>query len=79
VPDGTTYAAALGSASQCIETTSELVTGTCTPAGRNLVVNGRAMQCNNQDWPLPLPTQRHHGYCIQADAGPPNQLDLTLR
>jgi spore coat protein A, manganese oxidase len=78
VPDGTTYAAALGSASVCLETTSELVSGTCMPAGRKLTVNGRELPCNSQEWAVPLPTQRHHGYCIQAEAGPPDQLDLTL-
>ena len=79
VPDGTTYAADLGSTAACIETTSELLSGTCTPASRDVIVNGRTMKCNKKDWDVPLPTQRNHGYCIQSDSGPPNHLDLTLR
>jgi len=73
VPDATTFSSgALGTGEVCYETTSELVTGDCTPASRNLTVNGRAMLCNGLDWPVPLPTQRHHGYCIQAPAGTPS-------
>jgi hypothetical protein len=73
VPDATTFSSgALGTGEVCYETTSELVTGDCTPASRNLTVNGRAMLCNGLDWPVPLPTQRHHGYCIQALAGTPS-------
>jgi len=78
VPDGTTYANDLGGTAACIETTSQLLSGTCTPASRNLLVNGRTMKCNKQDWDVPLPSQRNHGYCIQTDSGPPNHLNLTL-
>ncbi len=76
IPDGTTYTVDFGSASVCYETTSELVTGDCTPAARLLTVNGVEQKCNQQDWTLP--TQRHHGYCIQTDAGPPNSLLMHL-
>jgi hypothetical protein len=76
VPDGTTYTVDFGGASVCYETTSELVTGDCTPAARLLTVNGVEQKCNQQDWTLP--TQRHHGYCIQTDAGPPNSLLMHL-
>jgi spore coat protein A len=76
IADGTTYSANWGAAPVCYETTSRLVTGQCTPASRDLTVNGVAVKCNNQDWVLP--TQRHHGYCFQSDAGPPNHLNVTL-
>lgn len=78
VPDGTTFSSNLGAGAACIETTSELFGGSCQPAGRELFMNGRKMQCNGMNWALPLPTQRHHGYCIQATPGPPNTLNLSL-
>jgi hypothetical protein len=76
IPDGTTYSANWGAAPACYETTSKLVTGQCSPASRDLTVNGVTMKCNGQDWVLP--TQRHHGYCFQAAAGPPNHLNVTI-
>ena len=76
IPDGTTYSANWGGSAACYETTSELVTGDCSPASRALTVNGVLMKCNKSNWVLP--TQRHHGYCFQALAGPPNHLDVTL-
>jgi spore coat protein A, manganese oxidase len=80
VPDGTTFQSGnLGTAEVCYETTSEIVTGECNPGGRNLTVNGRAMTCNGQDWAVPLPTQRHHGYCIQATAGTPANFSFEAR
>jgi len=81
VADGSTYASGdLGSSAVCYETTSELITGTCTPAARNLTVNAVPMTCNSSnEWAVPLPTQRHHGYCIQADAGPPSEVSFTVR
>jgi hypothetical protein len=78
VPDGTTYSTNFGASAPCLETTSELVDGDCQPAGRDLFVNGRKMQCNGQPWALPLPSQRHHGYCFQGPAGPPNSLSLNI-
>jgi hypothetical protein len=78
VPDGTTYSNNLGGGEVCLETTSEIVTGECQPGGRSQTVNGRGMLCNNQPWPVPLPTQRHHVYCIQAPAGPPSFFNLSL-
>jgi hypothetical protein len=80
VPDGTTFQSGnLGTAEVCYETTSEIVTGECNVGGRNLTVNGRAMTCNGQDWPVPLPTQRHHGYCIRATAGTPANFSFEAR
>lgn len=78
VPDGTTFSSSFGAGSVCLETTSELVSGTCSPGGRDVFANGRKMLCNGMDWAVPLPTQRHHGYCFQASPGPPNMLSLTL-
>ncbi len=71
VPDGTTFQSGpLGTSATCHQTTSELLTGSCSgfASGRTLTVNGRNMDCNG-DWPYPLPPQRNHGYCIQTTAG----------
>jgi spore coat protein A, manganese oxidase len=61
----------LGSGAACFETEAEILSGTCTGFnnGRRLTVNGKVVNCNNQSWPYPLPTQRNHGYCIQTTAG----------
>ncbi|HEX5100774.1 MAG TPA: carbohydrate-binding protein [Polyangiaceae bacterium] len=73
VPDGTTFdSGALGTGEVCYETTSELVTGDCLPGSRPLSVNGHAMVCNGLAWTVALPTQRHHGYCIQVPPGSPS-------
>jgi FtsP/CotA-like multicopper oxidase with cupredoxin domain len=70
VPDGTVYdSPRLGSAPGCFETTSEIVSGSCSPSHRALTVNGREMPCNGRPWPGPLPTQRNHGYCLQVERG----------
>ena len=60
---------------------AELVTGTCTgfTGGRTLTVNGKVMPCNNANWPVPLPTQRNHGYCIQTTAGQSITARFTMR
>jgi len=72
VPDGTVFrSGALGSSPSCHETTSELLSGTCSGFGdgRKLTVNGREMPCNNGTWTYPLPPQRNHGYCVQTTPG----------
>jgi hypothetical protein len=72
VPDGTTFRSpALGSGAACYETTSELLSGSCSMVApnRQLTVNGQPMSCNAGGWGYSLPTQRHHGYCIQTTAG----------
>jgi FtsP/CotA-like multicopper oxidase with cupredoxin domain len=72
VPDGQSFqSGALGTAATCHETTSEILSGTCSSfaGGRQLTVNGVAMPCNSGNWTYPLPTQRNHGYCIQTNAG----------
>jgi spore coat protein A, manganese oxidase len=80
VPDGTTYASGgIGPSAGCYETTSELAGGSCQPSGRKLTMNGRPMLCNGQPWPLPLPTQRHHGYCFQIEAGPPPSASFSVQ
>jgi hypothetical protein len=75
VPDGTTFASGpVGIGSICYETTSELLSGSSSSfvVGRKIYVNGREMPAN-ASWPVPLPPQRNHGYCIQSDlGGPPN-------
>jgi FtsP/CotA-like multicopper oxidase with cupredoxin domain len=78
VPDGTTYSTNLGSGAACLETTSELLNGDCLPAGRELFVNGRKVLCNGLPWALPLPTQRHHGYCFQSTPAPPGPPPLPF-
>jgi hypothetical protein len=79
VPDGTTFTTNSGAAPACLQTTSELLKGSCLPGGREVFMNGRKMLCNGVDWALPLPTQRHHGYCIQSTPGPPNMLNISLQ
>jgi hypothetical protein len=71
VPDGTTFrSGALGNGAACFETTSEIVTGSCTGlTGRTLTINGKDEPCNNQNWATPLTGQRNFGYCIQTTAG----------
>jgi hypothetical protein len=71
VPDGTTFhSGALGNGAACFETTSEIVTGSCTGlTGRTLTINGKVEPCNNANWATPLIGQRNFGYCIQTTAG----------
>jgi len=72
VPDGTTFnSGALGNGAACFETTSEIVTGSCTGlgSGRQLTLNGKVEPCNGANWATPLTGQRHFGYCIQTTAG----------
>jgi FtsP/CotA-like multicopper oxidase with cupredoxin domain len=72
VADGTDFQSGqLGTGEACFATTSELASGSCWgfAGDRQLTVNGRPMPCGAGNWPHPLPTQRHHGYCIQATAG----------
>ena len=71
VPDGTTFnSGALGTGAACFETTSEIVTGSCTGlTGRTLTINGKVEPCNGANWATPLTSQRHFGYCIQTTAG----------
>jgi hypothetical protein len=78
IPDGTTYSTSFGAGAGCLETTSELLGGDCLPGGREVFVNGRKMLCSGQPWAVPLPTQRHHGYCVQVPPGPPNLTTLSL-
>jgi len=71
VPDGGNFQSGpLGTGATCHETTSELLSGSSSSfvAPRILTVNGRQMPLNG-NWPIPLPPQRNHGYCIQATAG----------
>jgi FtsP/CotA-like multicopper oxidase with cupredoxin domain len=72
VPDGTTFSSGpLGTGAACFETTSEIVTGSCTGlgTGRQLTINGKVQPCNGSNWATPLTSQRHFGYCIQTTAG----------
>ncbi len=72
VPDGTTFhSGALGNGAACFETTSEIVTGSCTGlgSGRQLTINGKVEPCNGSNWATPLTGQRHFGYCIQTNSG----------
>jgi FtsP/CotA-like multicopper oxidase with cupredoxin domain len=72
VPDGTTFnSGALGTGAACFETTSEIVTGSCTGfgTGRQLTINGKVEPCTGANWATPLTGQRHFGYCIQTTAG----------
>jgi hypothetical protein len=75
VPDGTEFRVPeLGPFETCHETTSRLVAGECQnfPGNKTLMVNGHVMPCDTEAaWPLPLPTQRNHGYCIQTTMGHP--------
>jgi hypothetical protein len=70
VPDGQNFQSGpLGTGAACFETTSELLSGTSSSfvSPRRLTVNGKQMPLNG-NWTA-LPTQRHHGYCIQTDTG----------
>ncbi len=71
VPDGTTFnSGALGTGAACFETTSEIITGSCTGlTGRTLTINGKVEPCNGANWATPLTGQRNFGYCIQTTAG----------
>lgn len=72
VPDGTVFhSGALGTGAACFETTSEIVTGSCTGLGfgRQLTINGRVEPCNGANWATPLVSERHFGYCIQVTPG----------
>jgi len=73
VPDGTSFnSGSLGTAATCHETSSEILSGSCTnfSTSRKLFVNGQQL-CDGGDdsWRYPLPTQRHHGYCVQTTSG----------
>jgi hypothetical protein len=71
VPDFTTFQSGpIGAGAGCWETTSELASGNSSSfvSPRQLTVNGIAMPLNG-NWPMPLPPQRNHGYCIQTTAG----------
>jgi hypothetical protein len=73
VADGTTFnSGALGTGAACFETTSEIQTGSCTglAPGRQLTINGKVQRCDGANWPYPLTSQRHYGYCIQTTPGP---------
>jgi hypothetical protein len=72
VPDGDVFQSGqLGTGAGCFETTSELWTGASVgfSGSRDLTVNGVEMPPFL--WEIPLPTQRHHGYCIQTTPGSP--------
>jgi hypothetical protein len=70
VPDCSNFqSGALGTGAACFETTSELASGSSSSFvnPRQLTVNGKQMPLNG-NWTA-LPTQRHHGYCIQTTTG----------
>jgi spore coat protein A, manganese oxidase len=74
VPDGSTFqSGSLGTGEACYETESEILTGSCSgfTNGRQLSVNGTALQCasGQRPFPYPLPPQRNHGYCFQVPSG----------
>lgn len=60
----------LGTGAICRQTTQTVAGGNCGnfAAGRQLLVNGVPMTCNNQNWPS-LPPTRNGGYCIQTTTG----------
>ncbi|HWL84184.1 MAG TPA: carbohydrate-binding protein, partial [Polyangiaceae bacterium] len=67
VPDGATFSGNLGTGAACFETNAQIATGTCTN-GRQVTVNGVTVPCDGKtNWKLP--TERNHGYCVQAAAG----------
>jgi hypothetical protein len=73
VPDGSVFNSGnLGNGATCHETHSEVFSGACSnfSNGRKLLINGREV-CDggNDNWAYPLPTQRHHGYCLQTTSG----------
>lgn len=71
VADGSNFQSGpLGTGATCHETTSEIMSGASSSfaGSRRLTVNGVQMPLNG-NWPIPLPYQRHHGYCIQTNAG----------
>lgn len=71
VADGANFQSGpIGTGAACFETTSELLSGASSSfvSPRVLTVNGRQMPLNG-NWPIPLPPQRHHGYCIQTTTG----------
>jgi FtsP/CotA-like multicopper oxidase with cupredoxin domain len=71
VPDNLDFQSGqLGTGAGCFETTSELLSGTSWGfvSPRVLTVNGVQMPLNG-GWTNTLPTQRHHGYCIQTTPG----------
>jgi hypothetical protein len=82
VADGTLYSSGpLGSEAGCYETTSQLFGGLCTwLGGRSVLVNGKVMPCGGiaGAFTYPLPSQRHHGYCIQASAGQPAAASFSV-
>jgi hypothetical protein len=72
VADGAVFnSGALGTGAACFETTSELISGSCTGlgTGRQITVNGKVQPCNGSAWAYPLPSQRNFGYCIQTTPG----------
>jgi hypothetical protein len=71
VPDFSNFQSGpIGTGAACYETTSEILNGSSSSfvAPRQLTVNGRVMPLNG-NFPVPLPTQRNHGYCIQTTPG----------
>ena len=81
VADGSSFESGpLGTDATCYETTSELLTGTCSDFadGRKLTINGREMPCNG-NWTYPLPPQRNHGYCVQTTQGDRTSARFTAR
>jgi hypothetical protein len=72
VDDGDVFGSgSLGTGEGSFETESELLSGSCRRfnISRRLMVNGRAMSCDGNDWAYPMPPQRNGGYCIQVTAG----------
>jgi subtilisin family serine protease len=60
----------LGTGEICRQTTQPVVGGNCGnfAAGRQLLVNGVSMPCNNQNW-ASVPPPVNGGYCIETTAG----------
>lgn len=60
----------LGTGTVCRETTQAVAGGNCgnMAAGRQLMVNGTPMTCNNLNW-ASLPAAENGGYCITTTAG----------
>jgi subtilisin family serine protease len=76
---GSYQSGSLGTGAVCRETTQPVAGGNCGnfSGGRQLLVNGVAMPCNNVNWPS-LPAPVNGGYCIQATAGQPAWSFFTL-
>jgi FtsP/CotA-like multicopper oxidase with cupredoxin domain len=72
VADGTVFkSGSLGTGAGCFETTSEIITGSCTGLGfgRQITINGKVQKCDGSSWAYPLPSERNFGYCIQTTSG----------